>query len=242
MQNCFCIKFSTMLICAPIQEKTQKMALKRLSELKNKADLAEVWLDHIKDLDIKELLKKAPSPVLCVCKKPSEKGLFNGNYSQMADILIKALEFGAKYVDLPIGMPKNLSKKCIQYCQKSNVKSQMSKVIISYHDFKKTPSISSLLKKARDMKKRGADIVKIAVTANSIEDTFSIIFLAQAIQSENIPHILIAMGKKGILSRVITPFLGGTIMFAPLTKNQASASGQLTVDELKKVWGMIKLH
>ena len=90
------------------------------------------------------------------------------------------------------------------------------------------------------MKKRGADIVKIAVLSNSKEDTLSVIFLAQTLQSENIPHILIAMGKKGILSRVITPFLGGTIMFAPLTKNQASASGQLTVDELRKAWGMIR--
>ena len=71
-----------MKICVPIREKTQKMALKRLSEMKGKADLAEIWLDHIKDLDLKKLLKDAPSPVLCVCKKPSEKGLFKGTYSQ----------------------------------------------------------------------------------------------------------------------------------------------------------------
>jgi len=208
------------------------MALKRLSELKDKADLAEVWLDHIKDLDIKELLKKAPLPVLCVYKKPSEKGRFKGTYSQMSELLMLAAKNGAKYVDMPFEGIKKLN---------SIFDFRSSILVISYHDFKKTPSIASLLKKAREMKKRGADIVKIAVTANSMEDTFSVIFLAQILQSEKIPHILISMGRKGILSRVITPFLGGTIMFAPLTKNQASASGQLTVEELKRAWGMIKL-
>ena len=89
------------------------------------------------------------------------------------------------------------------------------------------------------MKKRGADIVKIAVMARSLEDTFAIISLAQLLQAEKMPHILIAMGKKGILSRVLTPFLGGTIMFAPLRAGKATASGQLTVSELKKAWRML---
>ena len=93
---------------------------------------------------------------------------------------------------------------------------------------------------ARDMKKRGADIVKIAVMANILDDTFSIISLAQTLKEEGIAHILIAMGEKGILSRVITPLLGGNIMFAPLTKKGSTASGQLTVKELRKAWGMFK--
>ena len=90
------------------------------------------------------------------------------------------------------------------------------------------------------MKKRGADIVKIAVMARSLEDTFTVITLAQLLQAQKIPHILIAMGKKGVLSRILTPVLGGTIMFAPLTSKKATASGQLTVNELKKAWSLIK--
>jgi 3-dehydroquinate dehydratase type I len=93
---------------------------------------------------------------------------------------------------------------------------------------------------AEKMKKKGADIIKIAVMAKTLNDTFSVIMLAQQLQEKKIPHILIAMGKKGILSRVLTPFLGGTIMFAPLSAKGASASGQLTVKELRKAWGMIK--
>jgi 3-dehydroquinate dehydratase type I len=229
-----------MLICTPVQERTQKAVLERLKKLKGKVDLAEVWLDHIRDLDLEGLIKKSPLPIVCACKKKEDMGMFKCSDLELSEILTTALEYGAAYVDIPYSMPKNLSTK-ITHSQRSNVKGQMSKIIISYHDFERTPSIKELLKKAREMKERGADIVKISVMAKSMEDTFSVIFLAQILQSENIPHILIAMGQKGILSRIITPFLGGTMMFAPLTKNQSSASGQMTVDELKKVWESLEL-
>ncbi|MBU1017467.1 type I 3-dehydroquinate dehydratase [Patescibacteria group bacterium] len=222
-----------MLICTPVQEKTQEKALKRLQELKNQVDLAEVWIDSVKDLDLPLLIKQAALPLVVVCKKPAEKGAFKGSRADLAAQLENACKCGAEYVDIPFNMPKNMRKKVIQ-------KAKKTQIIISHHDFKKTPTLSWMLKTARMMKKSGADIVKMAVMAHSLEDTFSLILLAQRLQAEKIPHILIAMGKEGILSRVITPFLGGTIMFAPLKASRATASGQLTVKELKKAWSLIK--
>ena len=222
-----------MLICTPIQEKTQKAVLKRLKELKGKVDLAEIWLDQVKDLDFKSLLKKPFLPVICVCKKPSEKGAFKGTYIQLSGILKDACRHGARYVDIPLNMPKNLNKKIVRNKGKS-------KIIISYHNFQKTPTLTWMLGKSEEMKKRGADIVKIAVMARSLEDTFTVITLAKLLQAQKIPHILIAMGKKGVLSRILTPFLGGIIMFAPLIASKATASGQLTANELKKAWSLVK--
>ena len=229
-----------MKLCVPIQEKTQKMALKRLSEVKNKADLVEIWLDHIKDLDLKELISNTPLPVICACKKPIEGGKFNGSYAEIAEMLLLAAKCGAEYVDLPLAGFGVRSSEFLEILSKLQPTNYNLQTIISYHNFKKTPSQQILLKKAKEMRKLGADIVKIAVTARSMEDTFSIISLAQILQSEKIPHILIAMGKKGILSRVLTPYLGGTIMFAPLSSKKSSASGQLTVKELREAWGLIR--
>ncbi len=235
-----------MKICVPIQEKTQKKALQKLHSLKGKADIAEIWLDHIEDLDIPSLLKNKPLPVLCVCKKESDKGKFKGSYPEMIKILKEASENGANYIDIP--------HLALRYLKKSEIRDMRSEIVISYHDFKKTPSLKTLLKKAQEMKKSGADIVKIATMSNSLEDAFTIISLAQLLQAEKIPHILIAMGQKGILSRVLTPFLGGTIMFATLKKSPPQVRGsrhvvtegvgnrlgQLTVGELKKAWSLIK--
>lgn len=221
----------TMKICIPIQAKTQKEALKMLEKAKCKADMAEIWLDHIKDLDIFELLKNKSMPVICVCKKLSDKGKFKGGYAEMADVLMEAAKCGADYIDIPFSMTND---------QTPMTNYGRSKIIISNHNFKKTPSIKKMMEMAKDMKSRGADIVKISVMAKSLNDTLSVILLAQQLQVVKIPHILIAMGKKGILSRVLTPFLGGTIMFAPLSKQNSSASGQLTVKELRGAWGLIK--
>ena len=238
-----------MKICVPVKEKSQAKVMKVLSEVSKSADLAEVWIDQIEDLDLKSLIKNSPVPLVCACKRTEEGGLFSGTYNQMADLLIQAILCGAEYIDIPISMPELLNKKIVQHRQMSDVKGQMlnvkcqrSKVIISHHDFQKTPDDKTLQKIVGKMLKRGADVVKIAVTAKSDEDSLSIIFLAKKLKSEGIPHILIAMGKKGILTRVITPFLGGEMMFAPLKKSSSTASGQLTVGEIKKVWGMIGIQ
>ena len=217
-------------ICVPIQATTQKEAKKAMKEIAGKADMAELWLDYIKDLDIADLLKNKPLPVLCVCKMPAEKGKFRGTRAQAVDLLVKAAEFGAEYIDISHSSYSN---------QKSQIRNHKSTLILSYHNFTKTPPLTTLIKKAEAMRHAGADIIKIAVMPKSLKDTVSIIMLAKHLESKKIPHILIAMGKMGALSRILTPTLGGTIMFAPLSTSKTSAPGQLTVKELKEAWNLI---
>ncbi|MBU1935422.1 type I 3-dehydroquinate dehydratase [Patescibacteria group bacterium] len=217
-------------ICIPIQAKSQKQAKIELKKAAKVADMAEIWLDHIRDLDIPDLLKNKPLPVICVCKKANEKGKFKGTSKQLIEVLFEAAKHGADYIDMPFANSELRTPN-------SELR---TKLIISYHNFTKTPSTSVLLKKALEMHKKGADIVKISVMAKSLSDAIRIIALAKQLQSQKIPHILIAMGKKGILSRILTPTLGGTIMFAPLTKAKSSAPGQLSVNELKEAWSLLK--
>ncbi len=205
-----------------------KEAKKALILAKKHADMAEIWLDHIKDLNIADLLKNKPLPVICVCKKPAEKGRFKGTNKELIETLSDSLRHGADYIDVPFSF------------RNSKLDIRNSKIIFSFHDFKKTPTLTSMLKKAEEMKKAGADIVKISVMAKSYADTVQVIALAKHLQSKKIPHIIIAMGKKGALSRILTPTLGGTIMFAPISKTKSSAPGQLTVKELREAWSLIK--
>lgn len=219
-----------------------KEAKKALILAKKHADMAEIWLDHIKDLDIADLLKNKPLPVICVCKKQNENGRFKGSNTEALKILAEASKNGAEYIDIPesiIKKTKNKKKK-FPLIRGIGGSKQKTKIIISFHNFKKTPSLSVMLKKAEEMRKRGVDIVKISVTAKSYADTVQVIALAKHLQSKKIPHIIIAMGKKGALSRILTPTLGGTIMFAPISKTKSSAPGQLTVKELREAWSLIK--
>lgn len=217
------------LICVPLQEGSAQAALRVMSQMQKEADLTEVWLDSIPGKERKTVIANAPLPVLAVCKKPSDGGVFKGTYQQMALVLKEASENGAKYIDLPLKY----------FTTGGKWKKSKAELIISYHNFAKTPSNRFMLKKAQEMKTFGADIVKIAVTANSQEDALAIITLADTLRMKGLPHILIAMGEKGRLTRILTPLLGGTMMFAPIEKKQASASGQLTVAELKQALRLI---
>ena len=89
-------------------------------------------------------------------------------------------------------------------------------------------------------KKKKKEEKRLNKMAKGIEDTIRIITLAKMLEMKKIPHILIAMGKKGALSRILTPTLGGTIMFAPLTRGKSSAPGQLTAKELREAWELIE--
>ena len=208
-----------------------KEAKKALNLAKKHADMAEIWLDYIKDLNIIDLLKNKPLPVICVCKKIAEKGCFRGTNTDILKILSEASKNGAEYIDI--------SNECAKTHRTSHI-THHTKIIVSHHDYKKTPTLQIMLKKAEEIKRRGADIVKISVMSKSYSDTVQVIALAKHLQLKNIPHIIIAMGKKGALSRILTPTLGGTMMFAPISKPKSSALGQLTVKELKEAWSLIE--
>lgn len=224
-----------MKICIPIKEKTVSKVLKILSEASERADLAEVWLDGIKEPDHKKIFSDAPLPLVACCKRRQEKGSFTGSYEAQAEILINAIKYGAKYVDIPLFMPEKLNKKIVQSAHKAGVK-----VIISHHDFEKTPDFRQMLRICKKMSERGADIVKIAVKNKVVSDAIEVISVGKVMQGQKRPHILIGMGQKGILTRILTPTLSGEMMFAVLDKKRQTAEGQMTVDELKEAWKLIK--
>jgi len=221
-----------MKICIPIKEKDLAKVNRRLLEASERADLAEIWLDQLNDADIENLISKAPLPIVAVCKRKTEKGDYIGSYEDQSQMLIKAIKSGASYVDIPLYMPDKLNKKIVQESRKNGVK-----VIISHHDFKKTPSYMEMLKMTSKMLKKGADIVKIAVKSQNLQDAIQLISVGKMLKT---PHILIGMGQKGILTRILTPTLGGEMMFAVMSKKGQTAEGQISVSELKNAWKLIK--
>jgi len=225
-----------MKICVPIREKNQAEVQKRLQEVhQSDADFAEIWLDSIADLDLKSLLSGIRPKVVAVCKKSNDQGQFKGSYKVMAELLEEACRLGAEYIDVPLKMPSEQIKSL-----QLKVKNFDSEVILSHHDFKKTPSLADLLKLAEKMAKLKPDVIKISTLATSDADAMNIITLAKMLEQQGISHILIGMGERGKLTRILTPTLGGEMMFAVLDKNQSTAPGQMTVKELKEAWTLLK--
>lgn len=111
------------------------------------------------------------------------------------------------------------------------LKNQQVAVILSNHNFKKTPETGELILKVGVMTQFGADIGKIAVMPNKLKDVLRLMYLSQKMRGLNtVPMILISMGDLGKVTRIAGELTESVMTFAAL--EQASAPGQLSVEEM----------
>ena len=92
------------------------------------------------------------------------------------------------------------------------------------------------------MKDNGADILKLAVTAQNDEDAIRLLSFSESFKRQNpdADIITISMGPCGILSRIGGFLTGSCITFAAEDKEKASAPGQLTLEDMKTVLSIIE--
>ncbi len=106
------------------------------------------------------------------------------------------------------------------------------KIIISYHNFKKTPPDSDLKTIISKSIKKKADIIKIAAFANNKKDVTRLMTITSQVSIKQ-PMISISLGPIGSLSRIIAPLFGSCITYGYIGSLPV-ANGQLNVLELKE--------
>ena len=110
-------------------------------------------------------------------------------------------------------------------------------VIISFHDFEATPEKELLEEILRDEQSAGADICKIVGTSNTPSDNLTYFNLLR--ENVDIEIVSFGMGNAGILSRVLSPLVGGAFTYASAETGSESAPGQLTISELREIYRMM---
>lgn len=204
----------------------------RLRSEAEHADILEIWLDSIRDLRLAEIFfvkDEIKKPLLFVNKAPQEGGDFMGSPEAQIELLLEAVERGADYVDVAIDTDPKLIKKLVQ-------KKGGTKVILSTHNFKKTPSLETLKGLAKKAHELGADLIKVATYVKDVSENVVLFDLLRWGKGEKLNLIVVGMGDHGNLSRVMAPLLGSSIYYAPLDKNTATAPGQLTKQDLDAMW------
>ncbi|MCJ7784902.1 MAG: type I 3-dehydroquinate dehydratase, partial [Desulfobacterales bacterium] len=102
------------------------------------------------------------------------------------------------------------------------------------------PSLKELQSLFGQMVRSGADVIKIVSFARSWEDNLTILSLIPIAKARRRKIGAFCMGEKGKISRLFSPFLGAAWTYASLSRGKASAPGQLTVREMKEIWGMLR--
>jgi len=223
----------------PITEANVEDALKAMEMAKEKgADLVELRLDYIGQLDdakIGDLVDGVEIPKIATIRPEGEGGFWKGEERYRINHLQTCLSFGAEYVDVEestdIGWRYEISKTC---------KENGAKMIISHHDFERTPNKQEMIDICKNEYAAGAAIAKIAVTPRSIEDVASVLGVVEEFKSKDRDVIGIAMGKLGVMTRVFGPLIGSYLTYASLERGKESAEGQLTLEEMRTILNILQ--
>ena len=222
-------------ICVSIPPKTIDEAfelIKKAEELH--PDLIEIRLDKLKNYaKLADIPKHSKIPLIATNKSMKNHGYFSGTEIERQKILLDSAKYGFDYVDIDMFV---LNKTDLI----NNLKKIGTKVIISFHDFEKTPPILELKKILKIQLGLGADICKIITSAKTFDDNLIILnFVSEASKKSNI--VCFAMGEHGKISRLLSPFFGGVFTFASLTEKRKTAKGQLTIQEMKYAYNTMGL-
>ena len=114
------------------------------------------------------------------------------------------------------------------------------KVIASHHDFYETPDREVMKMLLEQMCAGDADIVKLAVMPQNMEDVLKLLSVTNEFKEENpdTPVITMSMGKMGMISRLCGESFGAAVTFAAHKK--ASAPGQMEMHEVADI--LEKMH
>ena len=217
--------------CASVAEKTPKRVKQTLAKALKKSDYAEIRFDFLNPNlvpDALQQIKKDLRKCVCTLRPVSEGGKFEGGEKNRISIIKLIAEYNPFLLDVELNtLSKN--KNLRRY-----LKNTGTDILVSWHNFKQTPSNSALKKKLTQMKKISNNI-KIVTMAKSINDATRVLSLYK---NNNTKLIAFSMGNYGRISRILCLFLGSPYTYASLGK--PIAPGQFSVDEVKSIFARRK--
>ncbi len=208
------MKFSSK-ICIPLQPKTMSECRQLVKKAEKSSDIIEIWIDHISDLDLPTLMTFTKKPLLIVNKAKKEKGKWKDSEIKRVAALAEASRLGAKYIDIGIHTNPKLIKEL------NAAKKRSTKLVISFHDFTKTPTERKLNEVVTKMRQFKPDIIKIATHCKNHTDTLRLLTLLNHLRSKGQKAIILGMGSHGKFTRIYGCYLGNYLTFTPLTSKQA---------------------
>ncbi len=137
-------------------------------------------------------------------------------------------------IDIELFNEEASLNKLVKSAHRSGVK-----VIISNHDFEKTPSEEEIISRLCKMQNLGADLPKIAVMPSSSDDVLA----ATNTMNKNFakkPIITMSMGSLGVISRLSGEVFGSCMTFG--SAKFISAPGQVDVKDLMDILEVLHIN
>ena len=219
--------------CVTLAEPSPTKLRSLLKKALRRSDYAELRLDFMKPSMVPlalNLVKKDLKRCICTLRPKSEGGKFSGSEKNRISILKLVAEYNPYLLDVEYNTIKK-NKDIRQYLKRSK-----TDLLVSWHDFKKTPNTVSLRKMTNEMLKFSKNI-KLVTTARSIGDSAKVLSLYKDVP-KNGNLVAFAMGNYGRMSRILCTQIGSPYTYVSLGK--PIAPGQFSLDEVKSIFKLTK--
>jgi 3-dehydroquinate dehydratase/shikimate dehydrogenase len=188
------------------------------------ADIIELRVDGVREPDLERLRKETGKRLILTCRSPAEGGFFQGTENERLSLLERALEIDFDYVDVEMAV----------WAQELKNVASVAKLILSHHRFDDCPlNLEDIVRQGVD---KGADIVKLAVRASSLDDGLRLLHAGGPARERGIGYIPVAMGPAGLSCRILSPRLGVAFNYASARGLPSTGPGQIDLEELLTVY------
>jgi len=214
--------------CVTVAESSPAKLNSLLKTTLKRSDYVEIRFDFMKPNKVPvalNLVKKYLNRCICTLRPKTEGGKFSGSEKNRISILKLIAEYNPYLLDVEYNTIRK-NKSLYQYLKKTK-----TNLLVSWHDFSKTPSINFLKTMSKKMSKFSRNI-KIVTTAKSLKDTVNVLSLYKSQKNTNL--IAFAMGDYGRMSRILCTQLGSPYTYVSLGK--PIAPGQFSLNEIKSMF------
>lgn len=211
---------------------TMAAACAGLARIREAADCVELRLDYFEEpFDLAVLLRERGDLSAVVTLRPPEQGGRSPLAAhERVKVLLRAAELGAEYVDLEYD--------AVTPAVLAAVRAVGARVVVSRHDFGRMPD-DLADGWWTELAALGGDVVKVVGTALDARDCLRVF---RALARADRPTIAIAMGERGLASRVLALRSEQCLLtYAALETGGGTAPGQLTASEMRTVYRVDRL-
>lgn len=228
------------LVCLPLVAKQKTDLLDQAAELKKlDPDLFE-WridaYDQVEDVaacidGLKALRAVIQNiPLIFTCRINLE-----GGFKPIPqEARLKLIEAAVGAGDLDIVDIEMCNEPEFVESVKRATKAHGAKLILSYHNFDRTPEETFIHDKLVQAQEMGADISKVAVMPGDYEDVLRLLgaTLKARTHTVKVPIVTMSMAVEGVVTRLAGGLFGSDITFA--IGKESSAPGQIPIGDLRQ--------
>lgn len=221
-------------ICASITEiESKKFSESAAQAFDMGANFLEIRFDYVESRKFSEALAVVqPFKAKCIytLRRTNQGGKFDGSEIQRLSYL--------KELAYQLPMMIDVEYETLQEFPEIGtiIKSLNLPMLLSWHDFKSTPSeveLAALLGQMSSFSNNN----KLVTMANSLEDTLRVLNLYETVD-KSMSLVAFCMGEIGLVSRMLCA-LHPQCPFTYATINRPVAPGQFTIEQMKKLYRMV---